>query len=136
MTNVRRVGDTLDVLGEGPIWDVQEQAFYWTDIRNRLVRALLNFFIEEDVRAGYTEVSPPILVNAASATANSLIGTIDQSKRAVLRRLANDSDSLTEATRTYASNKIATNQTAVTTALQRIATDFPTTLPMADQPCP
>jgi seryl-tRNA synthetase len=35
----------------------------------RLVRALLNFFLEEDVRAGYTEVSPPILVNAASATA-------------------------------------------------------------------
>jgi seryl-tRNA synthetase len=35
----------------------------------RLVRALLNFFLEEDSRAGYTEVSPPILVNAASATA-------------------------------------------------------------------
>jgi seryl-tRNA synthetase len=35
----------------------------------RLVRALLNFFLEEDTRAGYTEVSPPILVNAASATA-------------------------------------------------------------------
>jgi seryl-tRNA synthetase len=35
----------------------------------RLVRALINFFIEEDVKAGYTEVSPPILVNAASATA-------------------------------------------------------------------
>jgi seryl-tRNA synthetase len=35
----------------------------------RLVRALINFFIEEDVRAGYTEVSPPIFINAASATA-------------------------------------------------------------------
>jgi seryl-tRNA synthetase len=35
----------------------------------RLVRALLNFFLEEDARAGYVEVSPPILVNAASATA-------------------------------------------------------------------
>jgi seryl-tRNA synthetase len=35
----------------------------------RLVRALLNFFLDEDVRAGYTEVSPPIFVNAASATA-------------------------------------------------------------------
>jgi seryl-tRNA synthetase len=35
----------------------------------RLVRALLNFFLEENGRAGYTEVSPPILVNAASATA-------------------------------------------------------------------
>ncbi|HWA07898.1 MAG TPA: serine--tRNA ligase [Opitutaceae bacterium] len=35
----------------------------------RLVRALLNFFLEEDRKAGYVEVSPPILVNAASATA-------------------------------------------------------------------
>jgi seryl-tRNA synthetase len=35
----------------------------------RLVRALVNFFLEEASRAGYTEVSPPILVNAASATA-------------------------------------------------------------------
>jgi len=35
----------------------------------RLVRALINFFLEEDTRAGYVEVSPPIFVNAASATA-------------------------------------------------------------------
>jgi seryl-tRNA synthetase len=35
----------------------------------RLARALINFFLEEGVRAGYMEVSPPILVNAASATA-------------------------------------------------------------------
>jgi seryl-tRNA synthetase len=35
----------------------------------RLVRALINFFLDEGVKAGYTEVSPPILVNAASATA-------------------------------------------------------------------
>jgi seryl-tRNA synthetase len=35
----------------------------------RLVRALINFFLEEDVKAGYVEVSPPIFVNAASATA-------------------------------------------------------------------
>jgi len=35
----------------------------------KLVRSLLNFFLEENVRAGYTEVSPPIFVNAASATA-------------------------------------------------------------------
>lgn len=35
----------------------------------RLVRALLNFFLEEAAAAGYLEVSPPILVNAASATA-------------------------------------------------------------------
>ena len=35
----------------------------------RLVRALLQFFLDEDVKAGYTEVAPPILINAASATA-------------------------------------------------------------------
>jgi seryl-tRNA synthetase len=35
----------------------------------RLVRALINFFLAEDVGAGYVEVSPPIFVNAASATA-------------------------------------------------------------------
>ncbi len=36
---------------------------------SRLVRALLNFFLEENSQAGYTEVSPPIMVNAESATA-------------------------------------------------------------------
>ncbi|HUL53847.1 MAG TPA: serine--tRNA ligase [Opitutaceae bacterium] len=35
----------------------------------RLVRALVQFFLQEAGRAGYEEVSPPILVNAASATA-------------------------------------------------------------------
>jgi seryl-tRNA synthetase len=35
----------------------------------RLVRALLNFFLAENAKAGYVEVSPPIFVNAASATA-------------------------------------------------------------------
>ena len=35
----------------------------------KLARALLQFFLDEDVKAGYVEVSPPIFVNAASATA-------------------------------------------------------------------
>ena len=35
----------------------------------RLARSLLQFFLEEDSKAGYVEVSPPIFVNAASATA-------------------------------------------------------------------
>ena len=35
----------------------------------KLSRALLQFFLDEGVKAGYTEVSPPIFVNAASATA-------------------------------------------------------------------
>ncbi|MEO5959833.1 MAG: serine--tRNA ligase [Opitutaceae bacterium] len=35
----------------------------------RIVRALLHFFLTENAKAGYVEVSPPIFVNAASATA-------------------------------------------------------------------
>ncbi|MFT3782001.1 MAG: serine--tRNA ligase [Nibricoccus sp.] len=35
----------------------------------KLVRALLQFFLDEDTKAGYVEVNPPIMVNAASATA-------------------------------------------------------------------
>jgi len=35
----------------------------------KLVRALLHFFLEENAKVGYVEVSPPIFVNAASATA-------------------------------------------------------------------
>lgn len=35
----------------------------------RIVRALLHFFLDENVKAGYVEVAPPIFVNAASATA-------------------------------------------------------------------
>lgn len=35
----------------------------------KLVRALLQFFLDEDTKAGYIEVMPPIMVNAASATA-------------------------------------------------------------------
>lgn len=35
----------------------------------RLQRALVNLFLDEAVKAGYTEIQAPILVNAASATA-------------------------------------------------------------------
>jgi len=35
----------------------------------RLVRALVQFFLDEAGKAGYQEVHPPVLVNAASATA-------------------------------------------------------------------
>ncbi len=35
----------------------------------KLVRALVQFFLDEAGRAGYQEVNPPIVVNAASATA-------------------------------------------------------------------
>jgi seryl-tRNA synthetase len=39
----------------------------------RLARALVNFFLQEDTEAGYIEVSPPIFVNAASATATGAL---------------------------------------------------------------
>lgn len=42
--------------------------FYIGDMA-RLVRALIQFFLEEAGSAGYTEVHAPLLVNAASATA-------------------------------------------------------------------
>ena len=35
----------------------------------KLVRALIQFFLDENGKAGYAEVNPPIFVNAASATA-------------------------------------------------------------------
>ena len=35
----------------------------------RIVRALLQFFLDENIKVGYTEVSPPIMVNSASASA-------------------------------------------------------------------
>lgn len=35
----------------------------------RFVRALIQFFLEEDTEAGFVEVSPPIMVNPTSATA-------------------------------------------------------------------
>jgi sugar lactone lactonase YvrE len=38
MIEMQRVGEQTDVLGEGPVWDVQEQALYWVDIRSPAVR--------------------------------------------------------------------------------------------------
>jgi seryl-tRNA synthetase len=39
----------------------------------RLVRALLSFFLDENAKAGYVEVNPPIFVNAASALATGAL---------------------------------------------------------------
>jgi sugar lactone lactonase YvrE len=38
MIDMQRVGQQTDVLGEGPLWDVREQALYWVDIRKPAVR--------------------------------------------------------------------------------------------------
>jgi sugar lactone lactonase YvrE len=38
MIDMQRVGEQTDILGEGPLWDVQEQALYWVDIRKPAVR--------------------------------------------------------------------------------------------------
>jgi seryl-tRNA synthetase len=39
----------------------------------RLVRALIQFFLDENTKAGYVEVHPPFLVNAASAIATGAL---------------------------------------------------------------
>ena len=36
-TRISQVGDIRNILGEGPVWDVQEQALYWTDVEGRLL---------------------------------------------------------------------------------------------------
>lgn len=40
MGGLRRVGETLDFLGEGPVWCPREQALYWVDIRAPAVRRM------------------------------------------------------------------------------------------------
>ncbi len=40
MAGLKRVGDTLDMLGEGPVWCPREGALYWVDIRAPAVRRL------------------------------------------------------------------------------------------------
>ena len=37
---MERVGETFDLLGEGPLWDVDEQALYWVDSRGPTIRRL------------------------------------------------------------------------------------------------
>ena len=37
---IERVGDTIDMLGEGPLWDVAEQALYWVDSRGCMIHRL------------------------------------------------------------------------------------------------
>lgn len=37
---IERIGDSADLLGEGPLWDPAEQALYWLDSRNGFVRRL------------------------------------------------------------------------------------------------
>src|ERR1700758_2819996 len=58
MTTVERLTETADVLGEGPVWDVAEQALYWVDIEscrvNRLAwsdRAVTRWTLPERVSA-------------------------------------------------------------------------------------
>ena len=38
MAQFRRIGDTRDILGEGPLWDDEGQALWWVDIRQPAVR--------------------------------------------------------------------------------------------------
>lgn len=38
MVAIQRVGDTTDILGEGPVWDPEGQSLWWVDIRLPAVR--------------------------------------------------------------------------------------------------
>lgn len=40
LPNLKRVGDTRDVLGESPVWSIAENALYWVDIRGQMIRRL------------------------------------------------------------------------------------------------
>ena len=37
---IERVGETVDMLGEGPLWDTAEQALYWVDSRGCTIHQL------------------------------------------------------------------------------------------------
>ncbi len=79
------VQDWAGALPEGgkPHWDILPEALDFTHARTvtgsgfvvfrkevaRLVRGLIQFFLDKAVEAGYEEVQPPLLVNAASAQA-------------------------------------------------------------------
>lgn len=39
LTDLRRLGTHCDLLGEGPIWSVLDEAFYWVDIRGKALRS-------------------------------------------------------------------------------------------------
>jgi seryl-tRNA synthetase len=78
-------GDTPTLSSKRPHWELTEQYKLvdfelgnkitgagfpvYTGKGARLQRALINFFLDEALKAGYYEIQPPILVNEASGTA-------------------------------------------------------------------
>jgi hypothetical protein len=54
MSNVEHILAVHNTLGEGPVWNADEQALYWVDINNQC-KALFVFLINQ----------PPILVYSA-----------------------------------------------------------------------
>ena len=40
MTALTRIGEQTDILGESPLWNENEQALYWVDIRRPALRRL------------------------------------------------------------------------------------------------
>jgi sugar lactone lactonase YvrE len=63
MLSFERIGEQTDILGEGPVWDVQEQALYWVDIRRPAVRRY-------DSRSGKVDTWPmPEMVGSLAVRA-------------------------------------------------------------------
>ena len=73
MGELRQVGETLDFLGEGPVWCPREQALYWVDIRAPAVRrmaadgAVTSWAMPEQVGSLALRESGGILVALKSA---------------------------------------------------------------------
>lgn len=38
MTSLHRAGDSVDLLGESPVWDERDQCLYWVDVRGPFIR--------------------------------------------------------------------------------------------------
>ena len=53
---------------------------------SRMVRALINYFLDEAYASGYQEVAPPIMVNAESATATGHLRALQLLYRQFLRK--------------------------------------------------
>lgn len=61
---IERIGDTTDILGEGPVWDPRARCLWWVDIRRPAVRRF-------DLRAQHTDTwAMPEMVGSLAVRRN------------------------------------------------------------------